>query len=611
MVDKFKELQDSLAKHGIILKANTEAITKDTIARGQDTIARGKGGRIDKPTGGSTDLSGIDLGKDAKTVAVLDDIKGSLHTLVSTGVALKLQGLDLKDLKALGGTGKDAASYLTGLTDQSEAFKKTSDALADLNKHIGFQDINFNKVKEGIKEFGIEGLAISTDQAVDKLKELAKHSLTARNILASNAEGSEKAAGRLAAFASQAEKAGVDSETFAKALDIVNFDLGLVGKNGEGAEKAMNKMMGEALTLSAELNSPLGTTLKSLSNQFPELTVLGGSFVNNMAELNRVSQRTGTSLEGLVNMGKKFNTIEGASQQIGNLSAVLKGTNLEVGELISAEPADRVKMVLKDIKSAMDEGRFNLAEGGMERVYQVQALAQSAGIAEADMNKLLQSQHSVDELFAKRADAANKTVEQNKQDVKAQMGASEKIKAAPINLKNAIVMAGTAQKDFNRIVADSSKIMEKHATAVGNAIHKISTAVSGVKTSADTWKGEGPDSKAGLFGQLLFGQRELFDQRVEDARGLTTDLSELIKTLDKQMEAGRQTIQDAKDQQEGKPPAGQPLPASTGAGTAAPKNQQITKQPNGDIKVNVSQEFILPANLLKDSVMQQATRQIN
>ncbi|HIO60889.1 MAG TPA: hypothetical protein EYN39_03585 [Deltaproteobacteria bacterium] len=265
-------------------------------------------------------------------------------------------------------------------------------------------------------------------------------------------------------------------------------------------------------------------------------------------------------------------------------------------------------MVLKDIKGAMDEGRFNLAEGGMERVYQVQALAQSAGIAEAEMNRLLRNQTNVDELFAKRKDAVNVTVEQNKKDIQAQMGASEKIKAAPTNLKNAIVLAGSAQKDFNRIVADSSKIMEKHATAVGNAIHKISAAVSGVKVSVDTWKGEGPESKAGLFGQLLFGRGDLFDKRVQDMKGLTTDMGELTTTTIQQMEDTAQRIQNVKGQQEGRAPAGQPIPGTTGAGTAAPKNQQITKQPNGDIKVQINQEIILPANILKDSVMQEATR---
>jgi hypothetical protein len=84
----------------------------------------------------------------------------------------------------------------------------------------------------------------------------------------------------------------------------------------------------------------------------------------------------------------------------------------------------------------------------------------------------------------------------------------------------------------------------------------------------------------------------------------------MIKILDEQVGDAQQRLQDAKDQQEGRAPAGQPIPGTAGTATAAPKNQQITKQPNGDIKVQINQEIILPANILKDSVMQEATRQI-
>ena len=139
-----KEMLDELRK---ILKSQdktTEAIGKlpgEISTQVKD--AAGQGGRIDKPTGGNTDLSGIDLGEGAQTVAILDDIKGNLHTLVSSGVALKLQGLNLEDLKALGGTGADAGKYLVGLTDQTEAFKETSDALGNLNKQLAFKDIDF------------------------------------------------------------------------------------------------------------------------------------------------------------------------------------------------------------------------------------------------------------------------------------------------------------------------------------------------------------------------------------------------------------------------------------------------------------------------------------
>jgi hypothetical protein len=628
MTDKFKELIESNRISAAATAENTKAIQKDTIARAKDALARGKGGNIAKPDASGVDLAGLpDLGKDAKTIAALDDIKGSLHTIVSSGVALKLQGLDLKDLKDLKGLGAGGGKFLTGLTDQSPEFKKTSDALADLNKNLGFKDVDPDKIAAGIKSFGIEGLGITTAEAVEKLKDLGKHSLTARNILASNAEGSEKAAARLAAFGAQAEKAGVDSETFGQALDTVNFDLGLVGKNGEGAEKQMNKMMTEALSLSKELNSPLGSTLKSLGQQFPELTVLGGGFVRNIKELSRAGQRAGVSLESLIGMSKKFETIEGASEQVGNLSAVLRGTNLDVGELISAEPVDRVKMVLKDIKGAMAEGRFELAEGGMERVYQVRALAKGAGIAENEMNRLLKNQQSVDELFKKRADAKKVTMAQNKEEQKAQMGATEKIKVPQTDFTNAITQKTGAQKKFNQAVAENSKIMSKNAIATGKAIADISSAVSAAKTAGETWAGKGAAGKGGLFGQLFFGRGELFEAQTERARGLTTDLTKLVETLNEQVERAKGTIQDAKDQQEGKAPIGQPVPGTggttggqsaagnvlppnaLGGGTTTP-NQQITKQPNGDIKVQISQELVLPANMIHASAQQGATQAI-
>ena len=187
--------------------------------------------------------------------------------------------------------------------------------------------------------------------------------------------------------------------------------------------------------------------------------------------------------------------------------------------------------------------------------------------------------------------------------------AKEKIAVPKIDFTNAITLKTGAQKKFNQAVAENSKIMSQNAIATGKALADISSAISAAKTASESFAGEG-DGKGGLFGQLFFGRGELFEAQTERARGLTTDLTKLVETLNEQVERAKGTIQDAKDQQEGKAPVGEPVPGTGGTTTPPGKNQQITRQPNGDIKVQINQELVLPANMIHASAQQGATQAI-
>ena len=262
------------------------------------------------------------------------------------------------------GVGKTAGqgmSFVASLADRSEALNKASTEFANFRQEILASDFKFGDITDGIKasEGSLNKLNISTDQVIKTMTTLRKGSRAVQNELKNNGEQGKKNVVQLAAMAAQYEKMGVPPEEFAKAIDTARSSLGLFTKSGQVNVAGLEKLMGKTLALSKVYKTPLGTTIKDLTQSFPQLAIMGvGPLVNNFDKLSNVAAETGVEISSLMDMSKKFNTLEGAADVVGNLSAVLKGTTVSVGEMLSAEPAERVKAVLGDIRGAIEEGRF-------------------------------------------------------------------------------------------------------------------------------------------------------------------------------------------------------------------------------------------------------------
>ena len=438
---------------------------------------------------------------------------------------------------------------------------------------------------------------------------LRKGSRAVQNELKNNGEQGKKNVVQLAAMAAQYEKMGVPPEEFAKAIDTARSSLGLFTKSGQVNVAGLEKLMGKTLALSKVYKTPLGTTIKDLTQSFPQLAIMGvGPLVNNFDKLSNVAAETGVEISSLMDMSKKFNTLEGAADVVGNLSAVLKGTTVSVGEMLSAEPAERVKAVLGDIRGAIEEGRFELAEGGMDRVYQIQALAQAAGVVPEEMNKLLRNQTDIEELFEARTGKIKVSTDEAAQGTADMLSAEEKKKAVYTTLNNKVVQSTDSFKEFTKIVNTNTEQMRMKIGEFGDSLGTIPGILGGIKTTIESFSGgEGAKEGAGFFGTLLFGREEVFQQNTMAIEKLLRQTDDLLNKL----AIGASNIQKAQVQAVRDPtsPSEGTFKPDTGQSTT-PRGQSVKQDPNGDIKITTVFETDIPAGILAKSVEKKQIKEL-
>ena len=514
------------------------------------------------------------------------------------------------------GPGKAAAagqgmSFVASLADQSEALNKTSTEFAKFGQEILASNFKFGDITDGIKasEESLNKLNISSDHVIKTMTVLRSSSRAVQNELKNNGEQGKKNVVQLAAMAAQYEKMGVGPEEFAKAIETARSSLGLFTKSGEVNTKQLEKLMGKSLALSKVYKTPLGSTIKDLTQSFPQLAIMGvGPLVNNFDKLSNVAAETGVEINSLMEMSKKFNTLEGAADVVGNLSAVLKGTTVSVGEMIAAEPAERVQAVLGDIRGAIEEGRFELAEGGMERVYQVQALAQAAGTTEEEMNKLLRNQTDIEGLFEARAGQIKVSTDEAAKGTADMLSAEEKKQAVYTTLNNKVVQNTDSFKEFTKIVNTNTEQMRMKIGEFGESLGTIPGILGGIKTTIESFTGgEGAKEGAGFFGTLLFRRQELFQENTMAIEKLLRQTDDLVIKLGQGvtdlLKAQAQARQDPATVPEDtfKPDPGQ---------STTPRGQSVKQDPNGDIKITTVFETDIPAGILAKSVEKKQIKEL-
>ena len=513
------------------------------------------------------------------------------------------------------GTVKAGIGYAGELADQSPALNALSTAFANFRKEFLATDFNFDSVTEGIKgsEQALNKLNVSSDKVIIAMQKLKNASPAVRTELMKNGEQGKKNVVQLAAMAAQYEAMGVAPEEFASAIETARSSLGLFTKSGQVNAAELEKLMGKTLALSKAYKTPLGSTIKELTQSFPELAIMGlGPLINNFDKLTNVATQTGVEIGSFMKMSEQFNTLEGAADVVGNLSAVLKGTTVSVGEMLAAEPAERVQAVLGDIRGAIEEGRFELAEGGMERVYQVQALAQAAGVTSEEMNKLLRNTTDVEELFEARAGKAKTTSEEAAKAAADMISAEEKKKSVMTTLANEVVNAKGNFNKFTELVNQNTEVMRTNIGNFGKAIGDLSAVMAGVKTSVEAMSGpEGGAAGGGFFGTLLFGRTDVFKTNMDAVEGVVKRSDDMLKKLVEGFGLYKGILDTEKKDPE-KAGGSTWIPENNTNNTTPPaaqnNNQRTQVMPNGDITVTTTQ--VLPVNILTEAVNKGQTNKL-
>jgi hypothetical protein len=323
-----------------------------------------------------------------------------------------------------------------------------------------------------------------------------------------NAANKERAM-QLAAQATIFTKAGASSEKFNSAL-VKIITQQMKGKiTAENVKDATKKLTDMTLSYSKSLGISVSQAMDLVAGKFPELLVLGGSYEENLKGLAAAQFNTTVSMKSFLDMSKGFDTIEGAANMVGDLNAVLRGTNLGIDEMIAADPADRVKKVLTEIQTAVAEGRVTIAESGQERRYMIQTLADAAKISEEEMNALLNSGMTVDEMFKERIKNTGKGQEELSDRLKDSMTTAESQAVALATAQNTMVKQGTAMKSY---MTNLKKWIHPATTAMRGFAKTNASAAASLRSiidARDAFAVTKGDKDQGFIGTILFGKKNL------------------------------------------------------------------------------------------------------
>ena len=220
----------------------------------------------------------------------------------------------------------------------------------------------------------------------------------------------------------------------------------------------LTKSMGTSATQAAQFNTRLASLANELDMPIDQLVqgfeqaqgVLGASAQNSeeLAQqfglLAAQADATGLRIEKLLSIAKKFDTFEGAAQQVGTLNSVLGGPFLSTIQMIEAtSPAERLRL----IGEAISDAGLSFEEMGY---YQRQMIANSAGLENVNELALLMA------------------------------GNIEAIAPPEMPVQDIEAMAAQ-QKDFNTVLESFNNILQSTVISLGPVVDLIEMLATGVQ----------------------------------------------------------------------------------------------------------------------------------
>ena len=160
---------------------------------------------------------------------------------------------------------------------------------------------------------------------------------------------------------------GISNDVASESLDVMTRVLGMNAMEAAATSEQM-------ANFAESIGVPPARLMQELSATAPSLAQFGNRATDVLMDLTSVAKATGIELNALVGIADRFDTFDGAAEAAGRLNSILGGPFLNSVELLTAEPADKIRQlgeaIMRTGRSFEDLTRF-------ER----QAIASAAGIS--------------------------------------------------------------------------------------------------------------------------------------------------------------------------------------------------------------------------------------
>ena len=552
----------------------------------------------------------LDLEKSDDEALTKDEFNNSLKSagdLIGIAAVAKMAGFDLKDLTTPAGIKGLAKGAGSQVFEQIKANSKVVDEAKkkqeELQQATNFTSDSYDKFAKSLEGStpALNSLALNMNDAKEAQVKLTEGSGAYRKMMQMDTH--KKFGNQLASLAAQWKAMGIPVTTTAQTFEYAANQLGMLDKNADLSKKNIKGFFNTLLKQAQLSNQPYKKIQESTTGAMSKMSLLGKTMVYNMGELQNALTNTGIAQDKFLTMAGKYETVEGAASQVGQLNAVLKGTTLGIGEMMAAEPVDRVKKVIGDVNLAMKEGRFKLAEGGAMRVAQIKALAQAAGIEEQAMDALLRKKMKVEEIFKASGKIKHPTTEAAAKAAQKSLSTEAITKIPQKTMENEILTQGTVVSDYTKVISKSSAQIADGMKKFGKSIAGFTAKLNGLHTALNRILPEGADKdKGGLYTQLLFGNIEHFrdfSKVIQEAATAGMKGSGAADKIKKQNETIEKRVKEAVEKALKKKGGAAAAPAS---GASSSKTATLKSDGQGGLRGPISLDVEVSADELNKAL---------
>jgi len=490
-------------------------------------------------------------------------------TTIAAILVAKLTGVNLAGFKPKTAIPTAAGNIATQLKKASETLTKTHDEAADVAQKLSFNVTkHWDKIQKGIKDSGIT-LSDFNIKAEEAPKTLAKFLAGSDAFKEAIMKGDKEMANLLGQFVGLSApvlKAGVGIEELTGILDYAAKEAGGLEGNSEKVIKSFKKLTVSAANTAKIVRSPLSGVFKHFGGILKDYTIWPlEEATKQLREVEIASKLTGFSMEKISSTAKGFDTLEGAGTKIAELGAVLKGSTLDINEMLAATDPERFKLVMQDIETAMEEGRFKLGEG-RERYYSLMALEQITGFDKTALDRYFKTHNDGQtsladsmEKVSTKAKTNIKTFAELVKVTKNAAGATETAARPTVKLANSAALSAEGTKKgvnalqslskqmqlFDKTVQKSPgfKTLITGATQLGSSLSALNLILKSFSEKGGT---------EGLLMQGLFGNfkntMKIFKETQKTAdsiRSLTKEIPKLLQELE--AEGAKHTSPEGKE----------------------------------------------------------------
>jgi len=284
---------------------------------------------------------------------------------------------------------------------------------------------------------------------------------------------------------------GIDAETSAKNMEIMNRSMGFTGQQAAG-------ITGQLFSLAQQLDISTSKMMEDFTRLGPQLTVYGTQAVNVFVRLEAAAKQSGIEVERLLSIASQFDTFKGAAENVGHLNAVLGGPYLSVMKMVQqTDPSERMKMLAQATQQA------GLSFDTMS-YYQRKAVAEAAGLQ--DVNELAL-------VMKNRWDLVGDSVKMNANEIEKLADENKKYKTIQKDLQIALrALAGpatqilTAFKSIAGVVANNTwliKLLIPVLVSAKIAMFGMQAAAMAVKLGMDAAKASALAFKFAIGGVVV------------------------------------------------------------------------------------------------------------